>query len=832
LFIEDGRELSINEAARLATGGAQELFLRDHLASAFAHATHISIVVAFAQPAGVALLRAWLLAACERGAQVRVLVSDYLAITHPRALRGLMDLEAAASASAGLLTARVIERAAWSRLGSSFHAKAWIFEGAQGFGRAWVGSSNLSFAALSGGTEWNLRLDRADDPRGFAQLRAAFDALWPLARGLDDAWITAYEAARSPAPDAEQPAEAYPAAPTPHAVQREALAALAQSRAAGHSRALVVLATGLGKTWLAALDALASGARSVLFIAHRVELLEQAARVLRGAMPDTPQRWIAGGRASDPSLSAAPVVLASVASLARPDALAALAAARFDYVIIDEAHHAPAAQYQRVLGALDAGFVLGLTATPERLDVASVAGLFHDHIAYTATLARGLRERLLVPVRYWGLRDVVDLGAVRADARGFDPAALEEALLGAHEARMAQVWSAWQAHPGRRSLVFCQSVAHAEAVCGWLRSRGVRAAAVWAGPGSADRQGSLAQLASGELDAICAVDLFNEGVDVPSIDRVVMLRPTESPVIFLQQLGRGLRRIEGKEAVTVLDLVGNHRVFMDRFYTLIGALGGEHLGIRAALESGDGAWSGEGWSVSLELEAVEVLRGLLGERSGRERAWALYEEAWARRGVRPSAAALYRVGGLGGRAGVGDVRASGQSWFEVLEGEGVLEGAWREAWADGAVRGWLREVERGRYTKCFKLVVLRALIEAGALWEGMEIGALCARCFGLMRGDPALWADVGDALRALPRAPDGAQAARWEAYWRGWPLDVWTGQERRQRAGKRRAGEPVWFCYTDDGRFAPAFEVPPEHREAAQEMTAELVEFLLARQHG
>jgi superfamily II DNA or RNA helicase/HKD family nuclease len=815
--------------ARLAAGGRGDLFLRDHLAAAFLRAERVDIVVAFAQPAGVALLRGWLLAACGRGARVRVLVSDYLAITHPRALRGLVDvMGAACAAGQGALEARVIERAAWSQLGPSFHIKGWIFEGAGGFGRAWVGSSNLSYAALEGGLEWNLRLDRGDDPQGFAQVCGAFDGLWRAARGVDEAWIAAYEAAREPAAEVELASEALAAPPVPHAVQREALEALRASREAGHSRALVVMATGLGKTWLAAMEARASGAARVLWIAHRLELLEQAGEVMRRAMPDAAQGWCVGGRVWE---RGAQVVLASVGALSQPERLAALAAERFDLVVIDEAHHAPAASYQRVLGALDAGFVLGLTATPERMDLASVAGVFHDHIAYRAELARGLREGFLVAVRYWGMRDVVDYGAVRFGAGRFDEAQLAEALEAAHEARMALVWGAWQAHPGRRTLVFCQSVAHAQAVGGWLRGRGVRVAVVWAGAGSADRQGALEALASGDLDAICAVDLFNEGIDVPSLDRVVLLRPTESPVIFLQQLGRGLRRCEGKEAVTVIDLVGNHRVFMSRFYTLFGALGADVATLRAEIASGQGVWEGEGWSVSLALEAVDVLGALLGERGAREQAWALYEEAWARAGARPSAALLYRMGGLGGRAGVGDVRAASQGWFDVLAARGALGEEERAAWADVEVRGWLGEVERGRYNKSFKLVVLRALLEAGALWTGLAVEELCARCYGAMRGDAVLWGEVGVEVRGLSRSPDAAEAARWAAYWRGWPLDVWTGQERRQVRGTRGAGRRVWFGYEDEC-FVPRFEVPPEHRAATAAMTGELVEFLLARMHA
>ena len=205
------------------------------------------------------------------------------------------------------------------------------------------------------------------------------------------------------------------------------------------------------------------------------------------------------------------------------------------------------------------------------------------NFAYRADLARGVQIGRLVPFRYFGVRDEIDYKNIPWRNRRFDPEQLAAATQ--TERRMQPLWAAWQAHPGTRTLIFCCSVAHAAFAATWLAARGVRVARVYAAPGSDDRDLALTRLHRGELDAICAVDIFNEGVDVPALDRVVMLRPTESSVIFLQQLGRGLRAAPGKQAVTVLDFVGNHKIFLERLRTLL-SLGDRAAALAALVATG------------------------------------------------------------------------------------------------------------------------------------------------------------------------------------------------------------------------------------------------------
>ena len=361
----------------------------------------------------------------------------------------------------------------------------------------------------------------------------------------------------------------------PHDLQVEALAALARSREEGRRRALVVLATGLGKTWLAAFDAYAATrdrlegrAPRLLFIAHREEILAQAEKTFRRMFHW--ERPTTGVFAGDRGELDASLVFASVQKLARPEHLARLAALRFDYAVVNEVHHGTAASYRAILDRLDAGFLLGLTATPERADGADLLGLFDEHVAFRADIGTGIQRSLLVPFAYWGLKDDVDYQRIAWRNQRFDADALAAAV--DTEGRLARMWKAWEEHPATRTLVFCSTIEHAEHARAFLEQKGVRVRAVHTGPGSSARAAALAALETGEVDALCAVDILNEGVDVPEIDRVVMLRPTESPVVFLQQLGRGLRRAAGKARLTVLDFIGNHRVFLDRL-RMLAALG-------------------------------------------------------------------------------------------------------------------------------------------------------------------------------------------------------------------------------------------------------------------
>jgi superfamily II DNA or RNA helicase/diadenosine tetraphosphate (Ap4A) HIT family hydrolase len=821
-------------AATLATGGEEDPLAR-HVLPLFDRAADIAIVAAFVQGSGLDRIEAGLRGALQRGARVRIVTGDYLEITQASALELLLDWQAATGVavqvgdededaegegSRGRLEVRVVEVTP-PRV-PSFHPKSWRFE-ATGFGIAFVGSSNLSRLALDSGIEWNLRVDRGIDPVAYSRVCEAFDALWERARPLTAAWVGDYaRRARRPLPvvlpGEWQVREPIEPPPEPHEVQREALAALREARAAGRRRAIVVLATGLGKTWLAAFDFSQLrdeiGRRPrLLFLAHRRELLRQAARTYRRQLLKGETTRVGWFDADDDDLGA-DLVFASVAKLARREHAARLRGQEFDYVVVDEVHHAAAQSYRRILDALDPGFLLGLTATPERADSADILGLFDDFVAYRADIGRGIGLGRLVPFHYFGIKDEIDYQNIPWRNRRFDPEVLARAAQ--TDSRMQTLWRSWAEHAGRRSMVFCCSIAHATYVRDWLRARGVRVAAVYAGEGTEDRERSLEALEQGDLDAICSVDMFNEGIDLPGIDRVIMLRPTESAVVLVQQLGRGLRASAGKSAVTVIDFVGNHRMFVERIRMLLslgGTTGVEEL--QSFLSSDAGAELPAGCSVDLELEAKELLARLF-RVSGTDEVERAYRELCLERGadddpgLRPTAGELQRMGYLPGR-----VRERHGSWFGFVGAEKGLSP--EEMRVVELASEFLRELEITEMTKSFKMITLEVLLEADALISGMSVPELAARSHAILRRSPELLADVPEEHRHAHM--ESGNAPRWVGYWRLNPIAAWTGP---------RKGRRVWFRIEED-RFGLDLAIEPELASAMSKLVRELVDYRLAQ---
>ena len=805
------------------TNGDPGRHLRSYLGPLFGRAEEAVLVSAFVQTSGLDVLEPTFQQMLERGARLRLVTGDYLHITQADALQRLLDLQTRAAAYAaaegdergmsGDFRLRVVRT---DRIGRAFHPKAWIFRWGQppGDGVAYVGSSNLSRSALEYGVEWNVRIERGLDPTAWDRVADAAEALWAAARPIDSEWLDDYRrrarrrAAPLPLGDAED--EAGPP-PEPRDVQIDALAALHDARAAGEQRALVVLATGLGKTYLAAFDvrafAEARGATpQVLFLAHRRELLTQAARTFRSVLPDARFAWCIGA-ASDLS---GDVVFASVQKLSRPRLLETVAPDRFDYIVVDEVHHATADSYRRILARLTPRFLLGLTATPDRADEADVLGLFDDHLPFRADLALGISRDLLVPFAYQGLRDTVDYAPIPWRNSRFDPQALAAAVQ--TQARMQTLWSAWERLPGSRTLVFCATIDHALFVRDWLREQNVRVEAVHSRGDSFDRSDGLRLLESGELDALCTVDLFNEGIDCKPIDRVVMLRPTESPVVFLQQLGRGLRTADGKTRLQVIDFVGNHRVFLDRLRTLL-SLGDAPGALRPFLEGKAPATLPPGCSLDIEFEAIELLTRLLPASSKNELV-RVYRELRAARDIRPTPGELHRMG-----LNPASVRATRGGWFGFVAGEGDLSVAEQRAFDIGSA--WLAHLERTAMTKCFKIVVLGVLIEAEALLKGMPLTELARRSHDYLARSPELMRDL-QRVEALknPRSPDPED---WLAYWNKNPVQAWTGSKSGRAAR-------AWFAVEDD-RFVSKLPTPVDALAvgALASMTTELVDWQLAR---
>ncbi|WP_205761150.1 DEAD/DEAH box helicase [Arthrobacter mobilis] len=542
----------------LLTNGKDDPNLAAELRAEMASANTVDLLCAFIRWNGLRLLESALEELKERGARIRVITTTYMGATERRAVDELVRRYGA--------EVRINYETQSTRL----HAKAWLFRRNTGFNTAYVGSSNLSRSALVDGLEWNVRLSSVATPALLNKFQVTFDSYWEqrafVPYNPDTDWERLDAALeRNGGTTAMQPMGETGLEVQPHLHQAEMLEELEAARAVqGHHRNLIVAATGTGKTVLAALDYKrlcddAGHQLRLLFVAHRKEILEQSLRTYRAVMQSgsfgelyvgehKPTRWNH--------------VFASVQSLASKG-IEQIEPDHFDVVVIDEFHHADAPTYRKIIDHLRPQELLGLTATPERGDGVNVADeFFGGRTASELRLWDALDADLLVPFHYFGLADDVDLSQVEWKRGNYDVEALSILYTGNH-ARAAKVIKELRdkvlSTREMRAIGFCVSVQHARYMSEVFNRAGITSVAVSGDTNSDDRAAALARLRSKEISCIFAVDLFNEGLDVPEVDTILLLRPTQSSTIFLQQLGRGLRRAEDKAVLTVLDFIGQQR---------------------------------------------------------------------------------------------------------------------------------------------------------------------------------------------------------------------------------------------------------------------------------
>jgi len=782
--------------------GAKGGYLRAELLRCLVNTAYdrIDLVVSFIMGSGLTVIADHLRDALDRGAEVRILTTDYMHITDHLALARLIDLGDDYPAS---ITTRIFRDPS-----TSFHPKSYIFWSttspmASGF----VGSSNLSDSGISSGVEWNVGV------RNVEPLLGSFEKLWADSRSaaLDRDFLATYRRRLPPSPLPPEAAvvaiEPDPETVTPRPLQVRALEALEQTRFAGHEAGLVSLATGLGKTWLAAFDSTRPAFRSVLFVAHREEILNQSRDVFRRVRPDA-SLGLFHGEEKQPR---ADVVFASIQTLTAR--LSEFAQDNFDYIVVDEFHHASAPSYRRVIDYFQPKFLLGLTATPQRMDGADLLSLCHDNLVFDCSLVEGIRLQELVPFEYWGIRDVVDFTPIPWRSGRFDPDALTAAL--ETQDRAEQAFREWDRRRGKRTLAFCCSITHADFMRNYFAAKGFRAASVHSGPTSAPRRETIQRLRGGQLDVVFSVDVFNEGVDVPEVDTVLLLRPTESPVIFLQQIGRGLRLAEGKKHLCVVDLIGNHRSFLSRPRVLL-TLGRDSVPsdqqVLRAMELHDFQLP-PGCSVDYDLSLIEMFKVLVGRTST-----SVIEEYLrvylGDEGVRPSAAQTLQAGFNPGLYG-----ASHGGWFGLLASLDLLESDEARISAKHAVT--LRAFETESITKSYKLVAIRAMLRDGALRAGSTVEDLARTSRAILLGDPRIAADVQtDEIGDVHTVDDVA----WRRFWRKWPLAHLAAEGGSVNKGLFEFAEresTEWFV--------PNFNVSVEDGPVFDNMVAELIEWRLQR---
>ncbi|MEO6028192.1 MAG: DUF3427 domain-containing protein [Candidatus Binatia bacterium] len=580
--LPDGRPESIEEPliplldTALLTNAPGEPRVGSQLLTEIHSADRIDVVMAFIRRSGIAPLREVLRRHCAHGRSLRVLTTTYTGSTEQRALDELREAGAEVRVSYDTSTTRL-------------HAKAWLFHRDSEFSTAYIGSSNLTHSAQVNGLEWNVRVSAARNRDVTEKVAAVFESYW----NSGDFVPYSPEEFRARTDDGRSTGPVVMLSPLevrPEPFQERLLEQIALSRALGHHRNLLVSATGTGKTVMAAVDYARlrpslSRAR-LLFVAHREEILTQSLGTFRQCLRDSAfgELWVGGKRPQYFDH-----VFASIQSLAGAG-IGNVDPTHFDVVIVDEFHHAAASTYRTLLDWLEPVELLGLTATPERSDGLPVLEWFQGRIAAELRLWDAIDQHRLAPFVYYGIHDGLDLRDIPwRRGRGYDVEGLTNLLTG-NDAWARRVVAQVARHvddPQRmRALGFCVGVEHARYMARMFRDAGLKAVAVWSDSSEEERRVALADLAAGRITAVFSVDIFNEGVDVPVVDTLMMLRPTDSPLLFLQQLGRGLRLSSGKTVCTVLDFVGQHRRefrFDRRFQAL---LGGTRKGLTEQIERG------------------------------------------------------------------------------------------------------------------------------------------------------------------------------------------------------------------------------------------------------
>lgn len=560
----------------LFTNSHKDVSLVTELQREIASSDRIDFLVSFIKFSGLTLILPYLRTFTQAGGHLRVLTTTYMGATDPKAIAKLAELP------------NTEIRISYDVKETRLHAKAYLFYRNSGYSTAYVGSSNLSHAAIADGLEWNMKVTQQDMPGIMDKMWATFETYWhsedfqPYEK--NDLPKLQKEIDRQRHADGKS-AMTLPYAFTirPYPFQQVILDALeVERKERNHWKNLIVAATGTGKTAISAFDyrrflqSRPEGAK-LLFVAHREEILEQSLSCFRQVLKNPNFGELAVGGKHPTHMEH---VFMSIQTCNSLKLWEQMDPAYYDMIIVDEFHHAAAPSYQKLLHTFTPKILLGLTATPERMDGKSILGFFDNHIAAEIRLPAAIERRLLCPFHYFGVEDTVDLRHVNWTNGHYDVGALTNLyVMESHTAskRADAILQALDNYTADlrdvKGVGFCVSKKHAHFMAEYFTQKGIPSLALDSDSSEDERQGARQKLESGAVTFLFVVDLFNEGVDIPCINTVLFLRPTNSMTVFLQQLGRGLRLDKGKDCLTVLDFVAQankHYDFASRFQALVG----------------------------------------------------------------------------------------------------------------------------------------------------------------------------------------------------------------------------------------------------------------------
>jgi superfamily II DNA or RNA helicase/HKD family nuclease len=583
-------QVPLSQSALLVNGNGQPS-IGSELKAELMTADDVDIIISFLKVKGLKILEEQMADVIRRGGRIRVLTTTYMAATERKAIDRLCQLGAEVKVS-------------YDATGTRLHAKAWILKRKSGATTGYVGSSNLSAPAMTTGSEWNLRISNREQPHIIGDLISVFEESWldseyslynpeTDADALDRALLKAgkWATGTSSVNESDSFISFAGFEVSPMGFQQEVLDSLEVERQIhGRYKNLVVMATGTGKTVVSALDFRRllerAEVKTLLFVAHRQEILKQSRATFRAVMKSGTfgELLVDGQKPSDWKY-----VFASVQSLSQME-LMSLDPKQFDMIIVDEFHHYPASSYVKFINYFQPKYLLGLTATPERTDGKQLLDLFDGIYAAELRLWEAISRGVLSPFHYFGIHDNIDLDSKVKWVNGhYDEKELSN-LYTSDDIRVGLILKNIQEHVpnvnSMKGIGFCVDIAHAKYMAEKFTTAGIPSVYVVGETPSKERDQAIIDLKSGTIKVIFAVDIYNEGVDIPDVNTLLMLRPTESGVVFVQQLGRGLRKTPTKDCLLVLDFVGNQNKkfkFAEKYGKLLG------LGKKAlinALESG------------------------------------------------------------------------------------------------------------------------------------------------------------------------------------------------------------------------------------------------------